>query len=159
MSDTADLTTTRTVTIDAPRDEVWRALTTPDVIKQWFFGVETLTDWKVGSPLVHRGEWKGQPYEDKGEILRFDPPEVLEHTHWSAASGVPDSPDNYQTVTWTLEALAAGTELTVGETRLPSEEAKAASEQAWDGALSSLKRLLEEEEDTAQPRSSENSST
>jgi Uncharacterized conserved protein len=65
-----DLATSASVTIDTPIDEVWNALTTPELIKRWFFGVDTETDWQVGSPLVHRGEWHGKPYEDKGMILR-----------------------------------------------------------------------------------------
>jgi uncharacterized protein YndB with AHSA1/START domain len=50
-----DLSLTSSITIDAPIEEVWRAVTTPALIKQWFFGVDTETDWNVGSPLVHRG--------------------------------------------------------------------------------------------------------
>jgi uncharacterized protein YndB with AHSA1/START domain len=78
-----DLATRASVTIDAPIDEVWNALTTPELIKRWFFGVDTETDWQVGSPLVHRGEWQGKPYEDKGTILASEPPTKLVHTHWS----------------------------------------------------------------------------
>ena len=70
----SDLGVTRSITIEAPADEVWNAITTPDVIKQWFFGVDTETDWTVGSPIVHTGEWQGRPYRDKGEIVRIDPP-------------------------------------------------------------------------------------
>ena len=87
----SDFTASHSATIDAPIEEVWRALTTPDLIKQWFFGVDTETDWKVGSPLVHRGQYRGEPHEDKGEIVRFDPPKRLVHTHWSDLSGKPDS--------------------------------------------------------------------
>jgi len=54
-------------------------------------------------------------------------------------------PSNYQEVTWSLADRNGGTELTVGETNLPSDEAKATSEQGWDAALGELKRLLEEE--------------
>ena len=75
-----DIAAESSTTIDAPIEEVWRALTTPDVIKEWFFGVDTETDWRVGSPLIHRGEYQGKPYEDKGEIVRFDPPKRLVHT-------------------------------------------------------------------------------
>ena len=62
-----DLGTTISVTIRAPIEEVWNALTTPEQIKRWFFGVDTETDWQVGSPLVHRGEWQGKRYEDKSD--------------------------------------------------------------------------------------------
>jgi uncharacterized protein YndB with AHSA1/START domain len=53
------------ITIGAPIDEVWKAITTPELIKQWFFGVDTESDWKPGGHLIHRGEWQGKPYVDK----------------------------------------------------------------------------------------------
>lgn len=57
------------VTIHAPVDAVWRALTEPELVKQYLYGTQVETDWQVGSPITWRGEWKGQPYEDKGEVL------------------------------------------------------------------------------------------
>jgi len=131
------------VTIDAPAEEVWDAITIPEQIKQWFFGVDTESDWEVGSPLVHRGEWQGKAYEDKGEIVRIEPPKVLVHTHWSDLSGKPDRPENYQEVTWSLSQRNGSTELTITERNIPSEEAKAVSEQSWQTVLNSLKTLLE----------------
>jgi uncharacterized protein YndB with AHSA1/START domain len=138
-----DLATTHTVTIQAPIDDVWNALTTPTVIKRWFFGVDTETDWQIGGPLVHRGEWQGKPYEDKGTILRFEPPASLVHTHWSPASGLPDAPENYQEVRWSLAERDGGTELTIEETNLPSEEAKTISISGWEMVLNNLKELVE----------------
>ena len=131
------------ITIEAPATKVWEALTTPDVIKKWFFGVDTDTDWKEGSPIVHRGEWQGKPYEDKGVIVKIEPERALVHTHWSPASGLPDSEENYQRVAWTLSGDDGKTELTVTETNLPSEEAKSTSESSWEMVLGKLKKLLE----------------
>lgn len=131
------------ITIAAPAERIWNALTTPDLIRQWFFGVETESDWQVGGSLVHRGEWQGKPYEDKGEIVRIEPPRLLVHTHWSAASGLPDRPEHYQEVTWALRDHDGGTELTVSERNLPSDDAKKTSEEAWKAALTSLKTLLQ----------------
>jgi uncharacterized protein YndB with AHSA1/START domain len=142
----ADLNTSMSTTIQAPAREVWKALTTPEVIEQWFFGVHTETDWTPGSPIVHRGEWQGKPYVDKGEIVRFDPPELLVHTHWSDLSGTPDSPENYQEVSWALAERDGSTELTIRERNLPSEEGKEASGQTWKTVLERLKSLLEGEE-------------
>ncbi|MFL5777700.1 MAG: SRPBCC domain-containing protein, partial [Chloroflexota bacterium] len=119
MQTTTDQLTT-TTRIDAPIDRVWKAVTTPALIKQWFFGVDTTSDWNVGSPLVHTGEYQGKPYVDKGEILRIEPPKLLEHTHWSDVSGKPDRPEDYQIVTWALTERDGGTELRITEQNLPS---------------------------------------
>ena len=140
----SDLTTTHSITIGAPAERVWEALTTPSQIAQWFFGVETESDWREGSQLVHRGEYRGKPYQDKGEILRIEPPTVLVHTHWSDVSGLPDEPANYQHVTWSLDEHEGATELTVSEANLRSEEAKGTSDQSWPMVLGNLQRLLED---------------
>ena len=138
-----DISTQASVTIEAPADEVWKALTTPGLIKRWFFDVDTETDWQIGSPIVHRGEYQGKPYEDAGTIERLEPGRLLVHTHWSPTSGLPDRPENHQEVTWALSGTDGATELTVTERNLPSEDAKDVSDQAWAAALSNLKELLE----------------
>ena len=123
----SEIGTQASVTIEAPADEVWEALTTPELIKRWFFGVDTETDWEVGSPIVHRGEYQGKPYEDSGTIVRFEPGRLFVHTHWSPLSGLPDRPENHQEVAWALSGNDDVTELTVTEHNLPSEDAKKVS--------------------------------
>ena len=44
-----ELGATSSITIDAPIDEAWKAITTPELIKQWFFGV---TRRATGSPAA-----------------------------------------------------------------------------------------------------------
>jgi uncharacterized protein YndB with AHSA1/START domain len=131
------------ITINASAAKVWEALTTPHIIKQWFFGVDTETDWQVGRPIIHKGEFQGKPYEDKGKIVTFEPQKRLAHSHWSSMSGLPDRPENYQNVTYTLSEFGGQTELTITEVNLPSDEGKAMSEKSWKMVLESLKKLLE----------------
>jgi uncharacterized protein YndB with AHSA1/START domain len=138
-----DISTSAAVTIDAPASRVWEALTTPELIKQWFFGVDTESDWTEGGSIVHRGEYKGETYEDKGTILRIIPERMLVHTHWSPMSAMPDEPENYQEVAWTLTESQGKTQLTVNEVNLPSTDAKATSDEGWKSALAGLKRVVE----------------
>jgi uncharacterized protein YndB with AHSA1/START domain len=139
----SDLTTGHSIAIDRPAQAVWDALTTPEVIRQWFFGVETVTDWAEGSPIVHTGTWQDRPYEDRGTIVRFEPPTLLVHTHWSPMSGLPDLPEHYQEVSWTLADSDGRTVVTVSETNLPSDEAKAVSDRTWPVVLENLRQVLE----------------
>jgi uncharacterized protein YndB with AHSA1/START domain len=140
---TGNLTTEESITIGAPITRVWETLTTPELIKQWFFGVDTETDWRKGSPIVHRGEYQGRPYEDRGEILEIEPPRLLVHSHWSPVSGLPDTPENHERVSWELSERDDGTELTIRESNLASEEARVTSEQSWRLVLKNLKQFLE----------------
>jgi Activator of Hsp90 ATPase homolog 1-like protein len=52
--------------VNAKPDEVWSALTDPDAIEQYMFGSRVETDWKEGSPIVWKGEYEGESYEDRG---------------------------------------------------------------------------------------------
>jgi len=44
-----DLVAKASTTINAPVEEVWKALIDPELIKQYFFGVDVVSDWQVGS--------------------------------------------------------------------------------------------------------------
>src|SRR5688572_22376931 len=85
--------------IDASIDEVWDALTNPATIKKYMFGTNVTSEWKEGSKIVWKGEWKGKPYEDHGVIVQFKPKRLIEYTHFSPMMGKPDIPENYHTVT------------------------------------------------------------
>ena len=87
--------------------------------------------------------WEGKPYEDKGTILRVEPEKLLESTYWSAMSGLADVPENYNKVAYGLRPLNGGTEVTVSQDTISSEESKTHMEENWGMVLNSLKQLLE----------------
>ncbi len=130
-------------TIQAPASRVWEALTDPQLIKQYFFGSDIVTDWKVGSPIFYRGEWQGRKYEDKGKIVAVEPGKRLVATHWSPLAGVPDVPENYHTVTYLLSEQDGDTDVTILQDNNASEEEKMHSEQNWQMVLNGLKSLVE----------------
>jgi uncharacterized protein YndB with AHSA1/START domain len=133
-----------TIVIDAPRSKVWEALTKPELIKQYLFGTEVSTDWKVGNPITYKGLWEGKPYEDKGKILEIEPGKLLVSTFWSALSGTPDIPENYQTVRYELSAKSEATRLTVTQDNIASQEAADQYGQNWKMVLEEMKKLLED---------------
>src|SRR5512136_1706150 len=100
-----------TVTISAPTSRVWDALTKPELVKQYLFGTQMTTDWRVGSPITYQGTWQGKTYKDKGKVLQVEPGKLLVSTFWSSLSGAPDVPENYQTVRYELSAQGDGTRL------------------------------------------------
>ena len=132
-----------TITIGASAEKVWSALVTPESIKQYFFGTTVVSQWRVGSPIVWKGEWQGKSYEDKGVILQFKPARTLQFTHFSPLSGVPDKPENYHTVTIELSPSGSQTAVALSQDGNASEEERAHSAQNWAMVLQGLKQLLE----------------
>ncbi len=131
------------ITINAPASRVWDALTQPDLIKQYLFGTEVTTDWRVGSPITYEGIWEGKAYKDKGEILQIDPGKLLVSTFWSALSGLPDVPENYQTIRYELSAEGGGTRLTITQDNNATQEDANHSAQNWSMVLDGMKKILE----------------
>ena len=138
-----DLIARASITINAPRERVWQALVSPEAIRQYMFGTNAVSDWREGAPIVWKGEWQGRTYEDKGVILQFKPEHNLQYTHYSPLSGVPDSPENYHTVTIELSGQGPQTQVTLSQDHNANDEERAHSEQNWEGVLAALKSYVE----------------
>src|SRR5688500_7423959 len=135
--------TTYKTTINAPIEKVWDALTNPEMVKQYFFGSEQQTDWKVGSPIIWNGEYEGQSYVDKGRVLEFEPNHKLAFSYLSSWSNMEDKPENYLMVTYEVTpAENGGTELTITQTNYDAEKA-AHSAENWKVVIDGMKELIE----------------
>jgi uncharacterized protein YndB with AHSA1/START domain len=137
------LVATATTNIDAPPSVVWKALTNPSDIKQYMFGTTVISNWRTGSPITWKGEFQGKSYEDKGQILAFEPNERLEYSHFSPRSGKPELPENFHTVTIELAPEGNGTRVTLSQDNNGSEQERAHSTKNWESMLSGLKKLVE----------------
>lgn len=137
------LTLSVSTIIKAPISKVWVALTDPKQIKKYFFGVDTISDWKEGSSIIYRGSWEGKIFEDKGTIVKIQPEKLLHCTYWSSFSGLPDKPENYQKVNYDLTKEKEGIKLTITQDNIPTEESKKHSEHNWKTVFESMKKLLE----------------
>jgi uncharacterized protein YndB with AHSA1/START domain len=130
--------------IEAPVPFVWGALTKPKIIKRYMFGTEVVTDWKVGSPITWKGEWKGKSYEDKGKILKLERERTLQYSHFSPLSGKADAAENYHTVTIELERVGDGTMVTLSQDNNSTEADREHSKKNWQTMLDGMKELLEQ---------------
>lgn len=133
-----------TVTINAPAARVWEALTNSKLIKQYLFGAEVISDWKIGSPIIYRGTYQGLAYEDKGRVLMSEPEKLLLVTHWSPLSGTADLAENYHNVSYELTPENVRTHLTITQDNNASEEEQERNSAFWKTVLEGLKKLLED---------------
>ncbi|MBT8160523.1 SRPBCC domain-containing protein [Arthrobacter sp. GN70] len=140
---TGNFIASSSIDIDADAERVWTVLTDPSAIKDFMFGTEASTDWTIGGPITWRGTWEGKDYEDKGVILEFEPGKRLVNTHFSPLSGQDDIPENYHTLTWTLEPQDGKTRLTLTQDKNGSPEEAKHAEGMWDSLVKSVKQIAE----------------
>jgi uncharacterized protein YndB with AHSA1/START domain len=145
------LTARASTTINVPNATVWEALTNPEIIRQYMYGAETVSNWKAGSDIVWKGEWEGMKYEDKGVILSIEPGYTLRYSHFSTLEGVPDVLENYHTVTYTLSneddysfsKEEDQTFISLTQDNNANEKALENSQKMWETLLTDLKKILE----------------
>ena len=134
---------TSTVIIKAPINKVWDALISPDLVKQYFFGTNLVTSWEVGSPILFRGQWEGNTYEDKGVVLSFIPMKSLSYSYWSSFSGISDIPELYQIIKFSIEEANEGVNVTLIQSNINTQESAEQSGENWKMVMEGLKKLLE----------------
>ena len=140
------------ITIQAPIEKIWDALTNPEQTKKYMFGCETVSDWKPGSPLLWKGSYEGKEMVFvKGNILEIDSPRFLSYTTIDPNSTIDDISENYLTVTYLLSGEGGQTQLTVtqGDYALVADGEKRYAEafnngDGWNPILLQIKKLVEE---------------
>jgi uncharacterized protein YndB with AHSA1/START domain len=133
--------------IETTPEKLFQALTSSEFSRQYWFGTELRSDWKIGA-LVTDGL-----QTDVGEILEFDPPRRLSYTfkHVLQDQFQHDAPTKvvfsieqhgrFSKLTLTHEGFAGASKLLDGIST------------GWPAILSSLKSMLETGKALAIPRS------
>jgi uncharacterized protein YndB with AHSA1/START domain len=128
--------------IAAPADKIWAALTRGEFTRQYFFGMQIASDWKVGSTFqLVRPDGK---LDVSGRVLQSDPPRLLSFTwHLESDERAAKLPDCI--VSYGLEELGGVVRLTLTEAHpnLPDERLLEGGRRGWPAILGGLKTLLE----------------
>ena len=130
-------------------ERLWEAITDPQLRARYSFGVETHSDWTVGS--TYDAAVPGTVEIAHGDNVVVDPPRLLVQTFealWSddvRAQGT-------TRVTWEIEPVGDSCRLTVVHDQLPAG-ANAELYGGWPMILSGLKTLLETGESLTTPGS------
>ena len=140
-----------TIIINASAVKVWDALTNPEQTKKYMFGCESVSDWKVGSPLLWRAHYEGKDMVFvKGKIVDIKPGKLLVYTTFDPNSTMADKPENYLNVTYDLTEkngvttfiVTQGDYSTVAEGERRYKEAYNNGE-GWNPILEEIKKLAE----------------
>ena len=129
--------------IAAPREAVWKALTTPEFTRQYWHETAIVSDFTPGAEI--RFETADGKDAVSGRILTADYPSELAYS-WLFASEVEAGNTRESRVTFRLEALDLGTRLTVVHDELePGSRTQEMVSFGWPHVISGLKTLLETE--------------
>jgi uncharacterized protein YndB with AHSA1/START domain len=122
-------------------EKLWAAVTDPDFMKQFWFGMHIKTDWEVGSSwqLVY----PDGRVADTGEIIEINPPKRLV-LKWRNEWKPELKAEGDSHFTMELEALDGAVKLSINHV-MDREESKfiQAVSGGWPRILSNLKSLLE----------------
>jgi uncharacterized protein YndB with AHSA1/START domain len=136
----------RSIAIQASPQTVWPHLTEPGLMIQWMgdpeLKIEIMTDWVVGHPLLIKG-FHHIKFENKGRVLQFEPYRLIQYSHLSSVSRLPDVPASYSLFTFLLTPTNNETLLTVRIENFPTETIYKHLEFYWGGTLAVIKNSIE----------------
>lgn len=84
-----------------------------------------------------------QPFENRGTVLRFEPPKSLRYSHKSSLSRLPDLPESFSVFDFALRAVNEGTRLTLTLSGFPTPEIEKHLDFYWRVTLGILQRFVE----------------
>lgn len=112
------------VSINADPSTVWEYLTRPELMKKWMgepaMEIDIQTDWTVGKAIIIKG-FHHLPFENKGIVLQFESGRLLQYSHLSSLSRLPDIIENYAVFTFNLQPEQEATLLTIKIENFPTE--------------------------------------
>ncbi|TPG36365.1 SRPBCC family protein [Flavobacterium pectinovorum] len=91
-----------TIYLNAPIEKVWNALTQPELVKQWQYGSDLITDWKVDNEIRFRNEWEGQVFEQWGTVLEIIQNQKIKYSLFFPRPELEDKPENYFIMSYIL---------------------------------------------------------
>jgi uncharacterized protein YndB with AHSA1/START domain len=138
------------IEIAAPASRVWKVLTEPELTRQYMFGCDARSDWKVGSTLLWDTTIEGKKVTAvKGSVVAIEPHRLLQYTVIDPNGDLADVPENYLTVTCRLTEQEGATRLdiTQGDYSRVADGRKRyehAIGSGWDSILGKLKAVAEQ---------------
>jgi Uncharacterized conserved protein len=132
-----------TIYIKAPAHRVWDTITKAEFVKQWQYGSDLLTDWKIGSEIRFRTEWEGKVFEQWGKVLEIRPYELIRYNLFAPRPGLEEKPENFFVMIYvlTIENTRVKLEIIQEDNRPGAVQEEPQGEE--NPLLNSLKNLAE----------------
>jgi hypothetical protein len=131
------------IKLNAPINRIWDVLTKPELVKQWQYGSDLITDWKVDSEIRFKTEWEGQIFEQWGKILEVVPQKLIRYSLFAPRPDLEDKPENYFVMNYILSEEKNCIRLDI----IQEDNRQGAVQEAPQGeenpVLSALKTLIE----------------
>ncbi|RUP27002.1 MAG: ArsR family transcriptional regulator [Mycolicibacterium sp.] len=141
-SETATATQVYQLYIRASQEEVWAAITRPEIVAKFFHGARVESTYEVGSKLRSVSPDGNDVWGDN-TILECDPPRRLVHT-WRSLYDPEMAVEPESRVTWEIESHEQQLcRLTLIHDRLDQSPKTAANVKGWSYILSNLKTVVE----------------
>lgn len=122
-------------------EKLWDALTSPAFTRQYWFGIDVTSDWKVGSPMTYVS---GGEIKVDGRVLVADRPKTLSYTFHETNGPASSEPPTRATLEIEPELGTETVRLTVTHTDfVANSKHRPSISQGWPAVLSGLKSLLE----------------
>ena len=134
------------IVINARPEQVWHALTTPEITKQYFFKSEIHSDWKVGGPLNFTRKILFFNFSLKGELEAIEPNKQLTYKLYNGALFGKPNPNKFSMVTITLSPQNQTTLVSISDdvgTYPGFEKRYTRSVKGWRTILTGLKGIVE----------------
>jgi len=132
-----------TILIKAPIQKVWDALTKPELVKQWQYGSDLITDWEQGGDIRFRTEWDGKVFEQWGKVLEVHPLHMVKYSLFAPRPGLEDKPENYFVMIYVLDEKEGHTSLQIIQQDNRSGAKQEDPQGEENPILSALKVLIE----------------
>jgi uncharacterized protein YndB with AHSA1/START domain len=127
--------------IETTPEKLWDALTNPEFTRQYWFGIDVISDWKVGSTMKYMANGEAKV---EGKILVADRPKLLSYTFREASGEASKEPPTKVTLELEPELGTKTVRLTVTHTDfVANSKHRTSISQGWPAVLSGLKSLLE----------------
>jgi uncharacterized protein YndB with AHSA1/START domain len=122
-------------------EKLWHALITPQLMKQYWMGMDTETDWKLGSSWTMK--FPDGRVADAGEVVEFNPSKRMA-INWRNEWDAEMKKEGFSRCTFDLEQAGEAVKLTLTHgSDVPNSKFIGSIAGAWPICLSNLKSLLE----------------